>query len=81
MTLPAISGDLQLQPDGSVEGWVWSRDLPEQRLVAEILVEDVRVGAIRSAMFRRDLVAQGIGDGNHGFRLRLPSGAIPDEVR
>ncbi len=76
---PHVSGDLQLHPDGSVEGWVWSRDLPEERLVAEILVNGVRVGAIRSAMYRRDLVAQGIGDGNHGFRLRLPAGAIPDD--
>ena len=50
MTVPPITGDIQLQPDGSVEGWVWSPDLPGQRLVAEILVEDVRIGAMVSAM-------------------------------
>lgn len=79
MTVPPITGDIQLQPDGSVEGWVWSPDLPGQRLVAEILVEDVRVGAMVSAMFRRNLVTQGVGDGHHGFRFRLPPGAIPDD--
>jgi hypothetical protein len=83
MNLPAspshVVGDLHLLADGTVEGWVWSPDQPDQRLVAEILVDDVRVGAIVSAMFYDGLVGQGIGDGHHGFRLLLPRDAMPSD--
>jgi len=77
MTSHRVTGDLELKPDGSVEGWVWSSDRPDQRLVAEILVDDVCVGAVAAATFRRDLVAQGMGDGQHAYRLSLPPGTIP----
>jgi hypothetical protein len=81
MTGHAVTGDLQLMPDGSLEGWVWSRDRPDQRLVAELDINDVPVGAIVAELFRRDLLGQGIGDGRHGFRLQLPPGSIPSEGR
>ncbi len=77
MTLYRVAGDLELKPDGTVEGWVWSADRPDERLVAEVLVDGVCVGAVAAATFRRDLVAQGIGDGQHGYRLSLPAGVIP----
>ena len=77
MSSHAVAGDLRLLSDGTAEGWVWSPDLPGQRLVAEILVNDVSVAAIVSARFQRDLLEQGVGDGHHGFRLRLPPGSIP----
>ena len=79
MTGFGVTGDLQLMPDGAVEGWVWSRDLPGEQLVAEVLVDDAQVGTIVSDLFRRDLLGQGIGDGRHGFRLCLPPGAIPGD--
>jgi hypothetical protein len=77
MTLYRVAGDLELKPDGTIEGWVWSCDRPDERLVAEVLVDGVRVGAVAAAAFRRDLVAQGIGDGQYGYRLSLPPGTIP----
>jgi hypothetical protein len=72
-----VTGDLELTPDGIVEGWVWSCDRPDDGLVAEILVDDVCVGAVAATAFRRDLIARGMGDGQHGYRLRLPPGTIP----
>jgi len=72
-----VAGDLELKPDGTVEGWVWSCDRPDDGLVAEILVDGVCVGAVAATGFRRDLIAQGMGDGQHGYRLSLPAGTIP----
>jgi hypothetical protein len=72
-----VTGDLELKPGDTVEGWVWSRDRPDQRLVAEVLVDGVCVGAVAATIFRRDLIAQGVGDGHHGYCLSLPPGTIP----
>jgi hypothetical protein len=80
MTTSAITGDLQLLPDGTLEGWVWSRDRPDQALIAEVVVDDVRVGEVVASLYRRDLAGQGVGDGHHGFRLRLPPGTIPADA-
>ena len=77
MTLRSVAGDLELQARRHRRGLGLVRDLPDQRLVAEVLVDGVCVGAVAAATFRRDLVAQGIGDGHHGYRLSLPAGAIP----
>jgi len=77
MTPYGLAGDLELRPDGSVDGWVWSPDRPEERLVAEVLVDGVCVGAAAAEGFRRDLIARGVGDGHHGYRLSLPPGTIP----
>lgn len=73
----AVAGDLHLTGDGGIEGWVWSRDVPDQRLIAEILIDDRRIGATVAARPRRDLVEQGIGDGGHGFSFCPPAGTIP----
>lgn len=75
-----VAGDLQVLPDGTVEGWLWSRERPDQRLIAEVLVDDASVGVVVAAIFRRDLASQGVGDGRHGFRLPLPPGTIPADA-
>jgi hypothetical protein len=79
MTPHDVTGDVELRPDGSVEGWAWSRDRPDRQPIVEVLVDGVCVGAAAAVRFRRDLVTQGVGDGRHGYRLSLPPGTIaPD---
>jgi hypothetical protein len=73
----SVAGDLHLTGEGGVEGWVWSRERPDQRLIAEILVDDTRIGATVAARPRRDLAERGIGDGAHGFGFCPPAGTIP----
>jgi hypothetical protein len=68
----AVRGDLRERVDGGFEGWCWAPDRPEARLVVDLLVDDSLATSIVAAIFRRDLQLRGIGDGRHGFKLRLP---------
>jgi len=68
----ALRGDLRERVDGGFEGWCWAPDRPEARLVVDLLVNDTPAASIVAAVFRRDLQLRGIGDGRHGFALRLP---------
>jgi hypothetical protein len=68
----ALKGDLRERVDGGFEGWCWAPDRPEARLVVDLLVNDTLAASIVAAVFRRDLQLRGIGDGRHGFALRLP---------
>jgi hypothetical protein len=68
----AVTGDLRERVDGNFEGWCWSPDRPEVRLVVDLLVNDTLAASIVAAVFRRDLQLRGIGDGRHAFVLRLP---------
>lgn len=70
--LEDLIGDLCEQPDEVVDGWCWSPQRPEERLVVDLLVDDEVVSSMVAAMFRRDLVQRGYGDGRHGFAMRLP---------
>jgi hypothetical protein len=67
-----LRGDLRERVDGGFEGWCWAPDRPEERLVVDLLVNDAVAASIVAASFRRDLLLRGIGDGRHGFALRLP---------
>jgi len=67
-----LRGDLRERVDGGFEGWCWAPDRPEERLVVDLLVNDTLAASIVAAVFRRDLQLRGIGDGRHGFSLRLP---------
>jgi hypothetical protein len=68
----AVQGDFRERVDGTFEGWCWSPERPDARLVVDLLVNDTLATSIVAAVFRRDLQARGIGDGRHGFKLRLP---------
>jgi hypothetical protein len=68
----ALKGDLRERVDGGFEGWCWAPDRPDARLVVDLLVNDTLAASIVAAVFRRDLQLRGIGDGRHGFALRLP---------
>ena len=67
-----LRGDLRERVDGGFEGWCWAPDRAEERLVVDLLVNDTLAASIVAAVFRRDLQLRGIGDGRHGFSLRLP---------
>jgi hypothetical protein len=67
-----LRGDLRERVDGGFEGWCWAPDRPEARVVVDLLVNDTLAASIVAAVFRRDLQLRGIGDGRHGFALRLP---------
>lgn len=58
--------------DGHVaHGWACAPGDPERRLAVEIVEGDRVVGRGVADIYREDLRLAGIGDGNHGFRIRL----------
>lgn len=50
-----------------------------ERLRVDILIEGATAARIEASVFRRDLLLLRIGDGRHGFRLKLPRGALTPE--
>lgn len=76
MAHASLLGDLRERPDGGFDGWCWAPDRPDERLVVELLVDDTVAASIVAALFRRDLLLSGFGDGRHGFVLKLPPGSI-----
>jgi hypothetical protein len=72
MARPILLGDLYQRADGGFDGWCWSPDRPGDKLIVELLVNDMVATSMKAAIFRRDLMDNGYGDGHHGFLLRLP---------
>jgi hypothetical protein len=72
-----LVGDLRERADGGFDGWCWAPDRPQERLIVELLVNDSVAVSMMAAIFRRDLMTGGYGDGRHGFALRLPPN-LPD---
>jgi hypothetical protein len=70
-----LLGDLRERPDGGFDGWCWAPDRPDERLVVDLLVNDQLAASMVAAIFRRDLLTRGLGDGRHGFAMHLPGGS------
>lgn len=74
-----IEGDMQVRwtagwrsmASGTLEGWCWNPAEPDARLAVEILVDGAVTGASVADQPRRDLERRGIGDGAHGFSIRI----------
>ena len=72
----ASSGPLEGNLDGmngaTITGWAFDPAHPDTPVVLEILDGDGLIARVNANRFRSDLEAAGIGDGRHGFELRLP---------
>ena len=75
-----VVGDLQVNRDGTVDGWCWAPDRPQARLAFEVLVDDRPAGRGVADLARPDLALPGMDDTQHGFWLRLPPGSIDPEA-
>ena len=56
---------------GTLEGWCWNPAEPGARLAVEIMVDGIVTGISVADQPRRDLERRGIGDGAHGFSIRI----------
>ena len=65
-------GRLQGVVNGCAIGWAWDGDDPARRVEVAIEVDEQVVVDGVADIFRDELVAEGIGDGAHGFSLDLP---------
>lgn len=67
-----IVGRVETVRGGVVCGWAWSPEAAAWRLAIRVLVNGHEVGDCRAELPRPSLARDGIGDGRHGFRFRLP---------
>ncbi len=77
----ARSGPLQGSLDGvegtSIVGWAFDPTRPDSPVTLEVLDGDGLIARVTANRFRGDLEAAGIGDGRHGFELRLARSLSP----
>lgn len=64
--LDAISGT-------DVFGWAWNPDKPDLAVMVELFADGKPIVRASADQFREDLVLANVGNGCHGFKMRLPS--------
>ncbi len=72
-TAPAFNGFLQAVNAKHIVGWLWNKETPDTPVRVEILADGRPITNVIATEFRPDLLAGGIGDGKHGFRIDTPS--------
>lgn len=55
--------------DGAVIGWAWDAANPDKKVDVAVFLNGAFLGRARADQYRQDLGDNGIGDGEHGFRL------------
>jgi len=56
-----------------ITGWVWCPHIPDKQLDVALFMNSEVLASARADQFRADLQQAGVGDGTHGFVLRLAS--------
>jgi len=67
----ALVGNLEDATVSRIRGWACDRGRPEVPVNLEILVDDRVLARVVANRFRADLERAGIGNGHHGFDLRM----------
>lgn len=67
-----IVGSLDAIVGNAVEGWAMNIETPTEPVTVEIFDGEHLLGSAVAFMFRPDLLAAGIGTGNHYFKFTLP---------
>lgn len=80
-TAPTVSGYVDAIVDGRVYGWAFDRARPGARIAVRIEHEGDLLAAFIADRAREDLVAGGIGDGQHAFEAELPEGVAAGPLR
>lgn len=69
-----IRGHIDALSSTVAEGWVIHRTQHNKRLGVEVRLRDQIIASGQADVFRSDLLANGFGDGCHGFSIALPPG-------
>ena len=69
---PSTRGNFDEVVKGVAKGWAFDESRPTTRLTIEFWRADKLIGAGTADAERVDLKALGVGDGRHGFEIRLP---------
>jgi RHS repeat-associated protein len=60
----------------ALAGWAWDSSQPTTPISVDIYDGNTLIATVAAGDFRQDLLDAGIGDGNHGFSIALPSSLI-----
>lgn len=74
-------GHIDRIADGYLFGWLTDSHHPNRSVVFELFVNDIYWGQCTCAYFRPDLMAVGVGNGIHGFKVCLPDSSITHSDR
>jgi Radical SAM superfamily len=66
-----FEGSIDLICAGRVQGWVWNKSDPEQKLTVVIRDDAAVLCELKASRFRSDLKVAGIGDGRYSFDVTL----------
>ncbi len=84
-----LSGDVLFSPysghvdevvNGQITGWVCNRGRPDAPVTVDLILNGETVVSAVADVHRPDLVAAGIGNGNHGYALPIPARLLSDEA-
>ncbi len=67
----AYEGCLDCVLDGSIEGWAWRPETPDEPISVDLYVDGELEAAHLAAGYRADLETAGKGTGRHAFRIPL----------
>jgi hypothetical protein len=67
-----IEGYLDQVKPYQIAGWTFDRDNPNSHLVVDIFCGERHLGSTVAELYRVDLAASSVGDGDHGFVFQCP---------
>ncbi|WP_430232907.1 hypothetical protein, partial [Nitrosomonas communis] len=68
-----INGHLDKCEASGIHGWACNKNDPSNPLEIEVLADGLLIGRSVANLFREDLLALGVGYGNHGFKIEPPA--------
>ncbi len=71
VTATTLTGHVDVFRGGFVEGWVYDSANPDAAIHVDVSMDGVVVGSGVAENFREDLFGHGMGNGKHGFRIRV----------
>ena len=77
LSIGPLHGNLDGVEGASIVGWAFDPANPDRPVTLEVLDGDGLIARVTANRFRGDLEAAGIGDGRHGFELRLARSLSP----
>jgi glycosyltransferase involved in cell wall biosynthesis len=68
-----VQGRVEQVKDGLVTGWAWNPATPDWRVGVRVVVDGLDVAGGAADLDHLSLAEDGVGDGRHGFRIKLPA--------
>lgn len=80
VVMHTFSGHIDFFDGGFIEGWAWDAAQPDQPIELKIFSNDELLGTGVADLHRPDLKKAGIGNGRHGFKIKIKTPRRADKV-